>query len=453
MFRSRLFAGAAGLLLLAGCVSKIENTLGLEGSQTATASGLVVGDEPYAVRAGASLLAEGGSAADAATATYFAMAATYPVAAALGGGGICVVHDPARGNAEFDFLARDPSAGGAYAVPGSVRGFALLQSAFGTLPFQRDVSAGEELAAAGFPISAALAERLKAAENIIRLDAGLSSEFIDEAGQIKTAGAVVKNPELAQTLSLVRTLGPQGFYSGETAAKIMAYSNTQSGAIAPADFTAYRATKAEPRALAFGDHTVLLPAESTGAGAFAGALFEDLDHIQSTTSTDDFAAAMLLAVKRTLVRFKIESLPADLGATGFAARDASGQVVACAVTMNGPFGSGHTARGTGVVLSRAPSSSQAGISAAFLTPVVDIDTSGDPVLTGSGAGGPNGTAAIAYAALRLSRGESILSAKDLHSTGAAPYDTVNAITCQGNLCTALPDPGARGLGISAEAVK
>lgn len=452
MFRPRLVAGAAGLLLLAACASKIENTLGLSGGAPTT--GLVVGDEPFAVRAGASVLAQGGSAADAAVATYFTLAATYPVAAGLGGGGICIVHDAAKGiNAEFDFLARDPSAGGAYAVPGNVRGFAMLQNAFGVLPFQRDVSPGEELAAAGFPISAALADRLRAAENVIRLDAGLSAEFIDEAGQIKTAGTIVRNQELAQTLSLVRTLGAQGFYAGETAAKIMLYSNAQSGAIAPMDFAAYRATRAEPRALAFGDHTVVLPQESTGAGAFAGTLFEDINHIQSVTSTNDFAAAMLLAVKRTLEHFKIASLPADLGATGFAARDPSGQAVACAVTMNGAFGSGRTARGTGVVLARAPSSGQAGLSAAFLTPVVDIDGSGSVVLAGAGAGGPNGTGAIAYTALRLSHDEPIVSPKDLHSTGAAPYDTINAITCHDKLCTALPDPGARGLGISADAVK
>ena len=65
---------------------------------------------------------------------YFALSVTYPVAAGLGGGGICLVHDPASGrNEEFDFLARNSASGGAFAVPGNVRGFAAMQSAFGVL--------------------------------------------------------------------------------------------------------------------------------------------------------------------------------------------------------------------------------------------------------------------------------------------------------------------------------
>src|SRR6185503_11729176 len=101
----------------------------------------------------------------------------------LGGGGICIVQDRGRGTVEeFDFLARDASGGGAYAVPGNVRGFALMQSLYGALPWQRDVSPGEEYAAAGFPISHALAPRLAAARDIIRLDASLAGEFLDEGG-------------------------------------------------------------------------------------------------------------------------------------------------------------------------------------------------------------------------------------------------------------------------------
>src|ERR1700677_2783584 len=81
-------------------------------------SGLVVGDEPYAVQAGVSVLREGGSAVDAATTIYFALAATYPVAAGIGGGGICLVRDPNRGRTdEFAFLPRSAAGGGAYAVP------------------------------------------------------------------------------------------------------------------------------------------------------------------------------------------------------------------------------------------------------------------------------------------------------------------------------------------------
>ncbi len=93
-------------------------------------TGLAVGDEPFAVKTGTAILGEGGSAADAVTAMFFAMTATYPVAAGLGGGGICLVADPVKGIREFDFLPRAAKAGGAFAVPGAARGFYDLQTAY-----------------------------------------------------------------------------------------------------------------------------------------------------------------------------------------------------------------------------------------------------------------------------------------------------------------------------------
>jgi gamma-glutamyltranspeptidase/glutathione hydrolase len=180
MFRSRILAGAAGIFLLGGCSIDMGSLFGSGNAAKTTA--LIVGDEPFAVNAGKAVLAQGGNAADAVTAMYFALSVTYPVAAGLGGGGICIVHDPERNQTEeFDFLAREAAGHGAYAVAGNVRGFALLQNAYGKLPWQRVVAPAEQYARTGFPISRALAARLAAAENVIRLDAGLASEFMNES--------------------------------------------------------------------------------------------------------------------------------------------------------------------------------------------------------------------------------------------------------------------------------
>ena len=447
MFHSRLFAGAAGLFLLAGCSIDLGSSLGLGGSDKATAQ--VVGDEPFAVKAGVVTLAQGGNAVDAATAMYFALSVTYPVAAGLGGGGICIVHDPAHNRSEeFDFLARDAAGNGAYAVPGSVRGFALMQSAYGALPWQKVVAPAEGYARTGFPISRALAARLQNAADVIRLDAGLAAEFMDESGQLKSTGSIALNAELADTLAAIRTQGADTFYAGAVGDKILAYSTSQSGAIGRAELTGYRAVRATPRVLQMGDDYVFLPAARTGAGAFAGALLDNLIRAQATPAgSQDAEAAVIVAVKQTLNDFHLESLPKDLGATGFAATDATGQAVACAVTMNGPFGSGHTALGTGVTLARAPSAGAVGLASAFLTPVIASPSGDRPAtLAGAGAGGPNGTAAIAYALARIAHGEEILTRSQLHSTGVAPYDTVNAIVCTSSACAALSDPAASGLG-------
>jgi len=134
MLHSRVLA-CLPCLLLCACSVNLGGSLELGGGSGARTGSLIVGDEPIAVRAGATILSQGGSAVDAVTTTYFALAATFPVAAGLGGGGICIVHDGTTGRSEeFDFLPRDASGGGAYAVPGNVRGFAMMQNSIGSLP-------------------------------------------------------------------------------------------------------------------------------------------------------------------------------------------------------------------------------------------------------------------------------------------------------------------------------
>jgi gamma-glutamyltranspeptidase/glutathione hydrolase len=417
-------------------------------SEPAPTVGLVVGDEPEAVRAGADILAHGGDAVDAVTATYFALSVTYPVAAGLGGGGLCIVRDPARSKTEaIDFLAREPARGGAYATPGNVAGFSLLQTSYGRLPWQRLISSAEGAAAAGFPISDALAVRLASSQDLLRLDAGLSAEFLDESGHVKPAGAIVSAPALADTLSQIRTSGASAFYRGAIASELVAYSGAEGGGLAAEDLAGYAPRRLTPDATRIGDETVYLPPSATGAGKFAASL---LSHFVSASGepvqTGNLGEKVGAATVAAMDAFGLESLPRDLGATGFAAEDPSGQAVACAVTMNGPFGTAHTAKDSGITLAAAPNSGQTGIAAAFLTPVV-VTTSDETVsLVGAGTGGPNGTAAIALAIIDLVTGRDVTRPGVLHSTGIAPYDTVNVVGCQNGVCTALPDAGAHGLG-------
>jgi gamma-glutamyltranspeptidase / glutathione hydrolase len=442
MFRSRILASAASLIILTGCSWNPLEDVGITtpAASVPPPTGLVVGDEPFAVKAGASVLSQGGSAADAATAMYFALAVTYPVAAGLGGGGLCIVHDPAKSaNEAFVFLARDSSGGGPFAVPGNVRGFAALQTAYGKLPWQRDVAPGEGFAATGFPISNALATRISTSADVVRLDANLAAEFLDENGQVKKADTIVSNPTLADTLSYVRTLGWQGFYTKTIAQKLAAYAGTQSSGISYAELVAI-STNSEPANMTtVGSLTAYLPPSRIGAGAFAGTLLQHLG------GEPELAAA----TKETLDGFGIKTLPRDLGSTGFAATDSSGQAVSCAVTMNGPFGSGHTATGTGVTLARAPNTGQAGYSAAFLTPVV-ATADNATAFAGAGAGGPLGTASVLYALSKLGHGGSLRERSDLRGTGLAPYNTVNVIACQGGGCTPLADPETSGMGAASE---
>ncbi|HVZ91158.1 MAG TPA: gamma-glutamyltransferase [Rhizomicrobium sp.] len=440
MVRVRTIIGIAGLSLL-GCCAQ----LGLSEKQ-APVGAMVVGDEPNAARAASSILSFGGNAADAAAAMYFALSVTYPVAAGLGGGGICLVHDGRNGReVEFDFLARDASGGGAYATPGNVRGFVALQTQFGALPWPRVVAPAEEFAGAGFPISVALAKRLNAAQDVVRLDAGLAAEFMDESGRIKPAGSIVSNRELAATLAAIRTQGADALYKGPIAARIAAYSTSEGGTIGLGDLASYPVTVDAPRALAFGNQFVIAPRQSTGAGAFAGALLDGVLAARGLERGHSAEAAVVEATKRALAGFGVADLPKDLGSTGFAVTDTNGEAVACAVTMNGPFGSGHTVAGAGFTLAGAPSASKAGLASAFLTPVISMSSDRSRLfLAGAGTGGPVGTASIIDALARLGKGDALARAA-IPDGDITLYDTVNAIVCQNEYCSALTDAKSQGM--------
>ena len=406
----------------------------------AHASGIAVADEPLAARTGAGSLTLHGNAVDAVATMFFTLAATYPVAAGLGSGGICLVSDPGGQVTEFDFLTKAPRRAGAYALPGAVKGFAMMHQLYGALPWRRVVGPGEAYAATGFPVSQALAARLASAQNIVRLDASLAAEFLDETGRPRAAGSEARNVPLSETMSQIRQNGADGFYQGAVAQRIVAYSDAQGGAISADELAATQAMSGPARSRSVGRLTAWLPAARTGAGAFTASLLNNL----SRRGRVDMAAA----VQQSLAGFGVATLPGDLGSTGFAAIDANGQAAACAVTLNGPFGSGRTATGTGVVLGTNPSAA-AGVASAFLAPVI-ASSNGKSVLAGAGAGGPNGAAAALTAVVEAAGGRSLGKPGDLRGTGRAPYDTVNMVSCGEEACVALTDPGAHGAGAVAD---
>jgi gamma-glutamyltranspeptidase/glutathione hydrolase len=412
--------------------------MGQPSFEAAKTTGLAVADEPFAAQAGAAILTQGGSAADAVTAMFFTLTATYPVAAGLGGGGICLVRNAAGQAREFDFLARAANSGGAIAVPGAVAGFADLQKAYGTLPWQRVVAPGEAYAATGFPISHALAQRLATSQALIRNDPMLAGEFLDASGRPKPEGTPVVNQALSLTLGNVRLNGADGFYSGAVAGDLIAASAAAGAPLSAAELAGYRASQVAARSVTVGGINALVPGAGTGSGVFIASVISGLP-------AGDPQVATVGALKKALAGFGIQTVPPDLGATGFAALDSNGNAAACAVTMNGPFGAARSAGDTGVAFAASPTT-PAGVSSAFLTPMIGVGGGGQVVLTGAGSGGPNGSGAILYALLRAASGQSAGRRTDLLSTGLAPIVTVNAISCQNGLCVALPDPGGSGLG-------
>lgn len=321
-----------------------------------------------------------------------------------------------------------------------MRGFAALQKDYGRFKWDHLVAPAEELARKGFRLSDGLMQHVEAALPSVQRSTALSALYL-ENGAPKAVGAIVKNPDLARTLDIVGAQGPDGFYKGIIAQKIVTYTEDESIGFDLEEFGAYEITRHPVQYIHMGKLTVTLPPQQLGSGAFASALLTKLSEVNSS---QDIGAATRL----TLDEFEVDSLPRDLGATGFAAVDTKGQAVSCAITMNGAFGAGHVASDTGVALARSPKASSTGFSSAFLSPVIATRDQGNLALVGVGSGGPNGTASLAYSLLIAAREGSMSQPEDVRTTGVAPFSTVNVIACLGADCAAISDPGTSGLGIN-----
>jgi gamma-glutamyltranspeptidase / glutathione hydrolase len=209
----------------------------------------------------AQILAKGGNAVDAAVATAFALAVTYPEAGNLGGGGFATVYfkrkpyfldyretAPAAASANMYLdsageVIEDASTIGAKAagVPGTVEGLWQLHKRFGRLSWAADMAPAIALAHDGFTVSPGLAGIRD--QRVVELHG--RTNFKDYFGAL-TAGGVARQPDLEATLRRIAASGPPGFYAGRTAELIVAEMKRSGGIITAADLKRYRSVWREP---------------------------------------------------------------------------------------------------------------------------------------------------------------------------------------------------------------
>ena len=227
---------------------------------------MVLCSSDLACDAGAGVLARGGNAVDAAVATAFAMAVTYPAAGNLGGGGFFVLKTADTVTA-FDFRERAPlastqtmyldSAGNidrrrtatgylAPGVPGTPRGLELAHRTHGKLPWREVVMPAVELAR-GFPVSAALARSLnREVTRNMRSYAASVSAYGKPGGGEWTASDTIRLPDLARTLEAIANEGADVFYRGWIADSIAADMARNGGLISKQDLADYAARERAP---------------------------------------------------------------------------------------------------------------------------------------------------------------------------------------------------------------
>ena len=251
--------------------------------------GLVVCVSTPACDAGASVLAKGGNAVDAAVATAFALAVTYPSAGNIGGGGFMIVRTPAGKVTSFDYRERAPltstqtmylgpdgqivrartNAGYlAPGVPGTVRGLELAHKKFGKLPW-KDLVAPAVSLAEGFTMSASLARSLNREIQgpMAPFPASLAA-FGKPGGGEWVEGDRLVQSDLAKTLRAIAKDGPNAFYKGWIADRIAQDMKANGGLITKQDLAAYKARERTPiRGTYKGYEIVSMPPPSSGGVA------------------------------------------------------------------------------------------------------------------------------------------------------------------------------------------
>lgn len=284
----------------------------------------------------------------------------------------------------------------AVAVPGTVAGLALAHKRHGKLKWAELVEPARKLAAEGFEVNYHLSRSLQLNSTIERMSNFPESRRIFQRnGKYYDMGETFVQPELAAVLARIKT-NARDFYEGDTARMIAADMKTSGGIITLEDLRTYEPTIRTPLRGTYRGHEILtMPPPSSGGIALLEMLnmLESYDlkslgwHSAQYTHTllevmrrafadraaflgdADFVKVPIAALKSPAFaaerRKTINPLKAspsrETGAgnpapyespdtTHFTIVDRDGNVVSNTYTLNDSYGSGVTAKGTGILL-------------------------------------------------------------------------------------------------------
>ncbi len=245
----------------------------------------IVAPQPDAVETGAIILKEGGNAVDAAIACAFVQTVVDPLMCGIAGFGSMQLYLPDQDIHEFiDFHGKAPAAAKpdmwqdliigetndgfgflldgkindlghqSITVPGSLKAFYEAHSRFGVLPWKRVIEPAIAFARNGYILSAEVyyywisrdaPGRTSVADRLCYSAPGREI-YCDPSGQPKPLGNIIKNPDMADTLSLIAEQGSDIFYHGDIAASIDTDMRANGGLLSAQDLANYETQSMEP---------------------------------------------------------------------------------------------------------------------------------------------------------------------------------------------------------------
>ncbi len=370
---------------------------------------------PAATIAGLETLAAGGNAFDAAIAVSAALAVVEPYSSGLGGGGFFLLRQAgeqptyrfldARERAPLaahaDMYKRDGqvqaglSLDGALAaaIPGLPAALVELARKYGKLPLIDSLGPAIRLARDGVSIDRVYRERALWRLSAMRDNPETARLFLDEKGEIPKELSLLRQHDLADTLERLGRYGKPGFYSGETAQKLVDGVRAAGGIWTLKDLEQYQVVERQPLRYPLADGRELISAPPPSAGGIA--LAQSLTMLQQLPwrEADKLQRAhYVIEVLRRAYRdrgllgdpdFVANPIPQLLDATylkqlasgidpqkatpssslppspawkegnhttHFVVLDTAGNAVSATLSVNLPFGAAFTAPGTGVLL-------------------------------------------------------------------------------------------------------
>lgn len=251
--------------------------------------GIVATEHPLASQIGATILAQGGNAVDAAVAANAAMGLVGPMANGIGGDMFAIVYEAKSGkihglNAsgwspaglsiemikQQGFTTNMPQSGiHSVTVPGCVDGWQKLLDRFGRKKMSALLAPSIRLAEEGFPVTEIFSDYWVASENKLRKDTNATRVYLPE-GRAPKPGEVFRNRDLAWSYKQIARHGRKAFYEGEIAKRILKCSAGLGGTLNAEDLKKFSSEWAEPIATTYRGWTVYeIPPNGQGIAALA----------------------------------------------------------------------------------------------------------------------------------------------------------------------------------------
>ncbi len=254
---------------------------------------------PLATEAGLEILSQGGNAFDAAVAVSAALAVVEPYSSGLGGGGFYLLHQADRGrdimldaretapasakqahylNSAGD-LDRDISINSARAagIPGIPKALEHLARDYGQLPLAKTLAPAIKQAREGFAVSERYRKLAGYRLDVMRRNPATAAIFLQDNGVPET-GHVIKQPQLADTLSALAAQGSKAFYEGELAERIVDGVNAEGGDWTLRDLANYRVVEREPIVTTYHDIRVISASLPSSGGIVLGQALNILEN-------------------------------------------------------------------------------------------------------------------------------------------------------------------------------